>query len=315
MNHGKLWTTMQTNKIILFAVFLLFQSRITFADSFDIFYLCVGSSYYEKDVNKYEEGFKGFPNAKGANRSARQMAELFDLIGAKDGINLVSTKKSFITKEKVFKGIDDIVQIVKKSKTKNPLIVFYFCGHGVSEGFGWNLFLMPGDFTHNIQANDIEDLSEDAIHALEVYDKLQATGLRYITLFDCCYEGDAEAVNVSSYIISNEGNNLIQSTLKIVRYMNEMHGDDPALFAIAPGNVALTVDNPLQTEYPEPVGPLCRRSLMIFYKRLNDPMGISLGDYVILMTNGDFDTQTRGAVSLWEWKASAMDELKKSKSE
>ena len=111
------------------------------AEALDVFYVSVGNSHYRHssmgDVRSFEP-------ISGGNKSARKVAEYLDRIGASGGVLFRSEPDRFVTRQQV---IEALQEVIAKAKTyPNPLIFYYFIGHGVSEGIGWNHFSVPGDF-------------------------------------------------------------------------------------------------------------------------------------------------------------------------
>jgi hypothetical protein len=66
------------------------------------------------------------------------------------------------------------------------LFLFYFAGHGISEGVGWNLFMVPGTFLYSgdLADRDIESIAALSMIALsdvvrsEVFDGLPGSASR-----------------------------------------------------------------------------------------------------------------------------------------
>ena len=162
------------NGLFIATVWLLATS-FSLAQSFDVFYLSVGSTHYvQKDI---KEGCEPFADVNGARKSARYMHELFSEKAGGTGTMLRSEQGKELSREAILNAFKKTIATAKKSKAKNPLVVFYFCGHGVSEGIGWSQFLVPGTFNEkppNIGADpialDLDYLADKLIYVGDITD-------------------------------------------------------------------------------------------------------------------------------------------------
>ena len=267
---------------------------------FSIYYISIGSQNYEEDFSTYETGFSGFVNLKAAKTSAQFISKIFDSSGATYGETILSTKESLITKQRVLKSVNNVLKKIWLDKKKNPLLIFYFCGHGISEGFGWNLFLIPGDFIINPAASDALKMDKHSISLTTLWDAIHETNkqLPFVILADCCYEGNDRRQEIEEL---QKMDNSIAEAMKlagnvsaIIRNMNEFREESAVVFAAPPGTQARTVPHPflkIETE----IGPLCRRTLLAFCKPT-----ITWREWIDFLAERVADSETHPAVTFWE---------------
>jgi hypothetical protein len=287
---------MNRNIIILAWLLVLKCTLLTAQQRFDLYYLSVGSAHYLEDFTRFEEGFAGFEMEPSANRSAQLMGQLFDSFGGR-GQKLLSTSTSYITRQKVLAAIQKMIRTAQQEKKKNPLLIFYFCGHGLSEGFGWNMFMMPGDFRYNPARLDAVQLAEKSLYAGDVYDALEKAKIPFMMLLDCCYEGDEEKVRVQDFAYQESLRQVAQlskDAMGIVRNMNEYHEPNPVVFSTPPGTLAEVVPHPTEG-VGKSIGPLCRRTLVSLQRKATP----TLAEYVTLLRAPALDGKTGAAVCHW----------------
>lgn len=245
-------------------VLALYSLSLGAQKKFDVYALSVGSAHYSQEFTKFETGFNGFSPLPSATTSARQMQRLFNTFGAAYSDTLLSTPTRFVTQLTVESAINRLIVRVKKDRKPNPLIVFYFCGHGISEGFGWNLFLIPGNFRSRIAGKNAADLSDITIYAGTILDRLESAKLPVLAMLDCCYEGKDEIVRTQDFAYQQslyKVAELAKDVQGIVRKLNEFAIENPVVFSTTPGQLAKTVNVDINGSRLT-VGPLCRRALL-----------------------------------------------------
>jgi hypothetical protein len=286
------------NRKLLILTWLLMLKCVwlTAQQRFDLYYLSVGSTHYLEDFTQYEEGFAGFAVEPSANRSAQLMGQLFDSFGGK-GQKLLSTSTSYITRQKVLTAVGKMISTAQQEKKKNPLLIFYFCGHGLSEGFGWNMFMMPGDFRYNPARLDAGQLAEKSLYAGDVYDALEKAKIPFMMLLDCCYEGDEEKVRVQDFAYQESLRKVAQlsaDAMGIVRNLNQYHEPNPVVFSTPPGTLVQVTPHPTEGA-SKSIGPLCRRTLVSLQRKATP----TLAQYITLLLAPTLDGETRAAVCHW----------------
>lgn len=297
----------------LLLIFLCYSSINIAQVKNEIYYFSVGSEHYERDQSKVENGFNGLLQVRGVVESAKRIKSLFDTIGAKGGELLVSEDYTFITKEKLFNGLKEAIRNAKKLKLRNPLFVFYYCGHGFTNGELQAMFIPPGDLTRNPKKFTYEEWLENTISPVEIREILEESGLRYMIILDCCYEGDLkEAETLNPKLVDLIGfeimDDLMKESYKIIIVMNQMSGPDPVLFSAISGKSVPIVKYEFSDGIKK-VGQLCRRMYKIFNEKLKDS-GVTLSDFMVMMQYDDLDTETSPAISYWEMDESAWNYLK-----
>lgn len=259
--------------------------------SYDLFYLAVGSSHYADDRSP-----KGFKNLDGANKSARKVSALLDRAGAVAGITLVSAGDRFVTRRDVLRALGDVLTKAKRSGSKNPLVIFYFCGHGVSEGVGWNHFSIPGDFVVPAEKVDIQTLTDSAIYAGEVADAIEAQKIPGLLLLDACYEG--KEAELPDAVISRQLAQNLTDIFKVLRHINEFRGPTLAVFSTKPGTIVPMASDPLDPESQLGVGPLGRRMMLKFDQAFRSTNGLTIAQLLRQMSSPSFDPETQSVMSL-----------------
>ena len=140
--------------LVLIVILLLTQtSNYVYAEynlsyKYDIYYLVVGSGHYSKGENM---------DRPEAINSANQMALNIQKIGG-HGKKLLSGENKPVTKNDILNLIYDLKQTIRLDKAKNPLIIFYFMGHGLGSS-ELDQFIMFGtyDFKNPITRVDIDN--------------------------------------------------------------------------------------------------------------------------------------------------------------
>lgn len=267
------------------------------AQKFSVYYVSVGSAHYTPDFTQYDAGFPGLPNVEAANTSASEVAAALNKSGAK-GTLLTSSKTSFITNEIVYTAIRSTLAQIKREKPLRPFFLFYFCGHGISEGLGWNLLMLPGDYTYDINRRGIATAGEVSLPASYVWDEIheQYNELPFMIVADCCYEGDdqlPQVVKLKEHFKSfHDAMKLTEESMKIVRVMNEFHEENTMIFSTKPGETVAVVE--ISDQDKRWVGPMGRRMLKalsketVTWRQLTDGLTITT------------DSQTTRGVTFWE---------------
>lgn len=288
---------------LLYSLLYCFSSiAIYTAQEFDVFYLAVGNAHYENRVEKFKENYSPFCPVGGARRSARYVGELLERRANAKGLILRSEGNNLLSKENILNAVIELIKTVNHSDAENPLIVFYYCGHGVSEGIAWSQFLVPGDFTEkpidlstNPLAIELDILSEKLIYLGEITDLFEDSSIPYFCLIDACYETQIEDFSTLDKWFNPSTVELFKETSEVLRFMNEYHQSKPVIFATQPGASVKTVTDPNLPEGVK-IGPLCRR-LILIEKQLDNIDYLTLMDVVMLFQDSDFDSLTPSSIS------------------
>jgi len=269
-------------KYLILNLFSFLVVSFSFSQDRDIYFLSVGVS--ENVNSKFD--------AKGANYSAREMAKLFQENGAKYGISLVSREGKIVTKSDIFLNINKLLEAAKNTG-KNPFIIYYFCGHGISENFGFNHFSVPGDFTGTSKNLIENNFTDDLVYTAEIFDAFDQSDFDFMMLLDNCYkQDDSEVLNDYQSTIGK----LYSNTSGIVKALNQFRKPHPVIFSTVPGTSVQNTQHPFK-DLPLSIGPLARRSLLA--TKNSDTLNLSeLVEYLI---QGE-DTKTKSGISYWEPK-------------
>ena len=265
------------------------------AAAFDIFYVSVGNSHYRSVSTR---GVHSFESISGGNKSARKVAEYLGRIGALHGILFRTEPKRFVTREQVLGALKEVIR--KAKKYPNPIIFYYFIGHGISEGIGWNHFSVPSDFIGSLQDVNVDALSAVTLYTGEIFDLLESSNIRFIMMLDNCYEGDP--VSLTSAVFSKSLQQNLNDIFQVLRFMNEFHKPNIVLYSTKPGTVASMAADPINPASNIGVGPLARRFLLIVDQALHDEKILTLENFLKQMTNPTLDTKTNPAVNFAELK-------------
>jgi hypothetical protein len=301
-------------------------------EHFDVFFLAVGSASYaatdSADIN-------GLPSIPGAVKSAKAFADLMKKGGSTFGVTLISDGNRLVTREDVYAALSHVGEAINKSHSPHPLLVFYFAGHGISEGHGWNLFALPGDFVYrggNI-ARDLPALEHASVNAGMLVAHLTEMHVRFMVLLDTCYEGvptrwawtathlvaDPSKINTDcSQDITGLCANLLLKMGPIIRMelgmaqgiagfnkmdeplrkANRFENTDPVLFSTEPGTTVSTAADPRDSDpRATAVAPLARRAMLVLDPVFGQRGSLSLEDFLLRMKSPDLDPVTQPAVS------------------
>jgi hypothetical protein len=301
-------------------------------EHFDVFFLAVGSGSYAAADNG---DINALHSILGAVKSAKVFAQLMEKGGSRFGVTLVSDRNRFVTREDIYAALSYVGEVISKSHSLHPLLIFYFAGHGVSEGHAWNLFALPGDFVYRGEniTTDLAALDHASINAGMLVAHLTEMHLRFIVLFDTCYEGvptrwawtatslvaDPSKINTDcSQDITGLCANLLLQMAPVIkmelgmaqaiaslntvvdplRKANRFENTDPVLFSTEPGTTVPTVADPRDTEpQATAVAPLARRTMLILDPVLRQRGSLSMADFLLRMKSPDLDPATQAAVS------------------
>jgi hypothetical protein len=261
--------------------------------AFDLFYAAIGSSKYVTTTSPNLHDFGSLPEAA---KSATAVVSMLQQTGAQFGITLESTDKS-VSLTDIHAAIGDVHKELVRSKASNPILLFYFVGHGISEGISWSHFSVPGTLLldDNYEREDIAELAKHTLYAGALIDELESFGIPYIVILDTCYEGNQRSFD--SAVLSKTASQNLTDVAGILRTMNEFRDTNPVLFSTTPGSVVSTVEDPLDPKSDISVGPLARRVVMILNQVIKRNVPVTLRDFVSAMTSKSLDSLTAPAVT------------------
>jgi hypothetical protein len=262
--------------------------------SYQIFFVSIGSGWY---VNPATTGIHGFSRIPGANQSAKLIADELARGGAQYGIELGSDDRRFVTLDDIHRAVEQVAGHMARNKPQRPLFLFYFAGHGISEGIAWNHFSIPGDFAYrgNAASLDIEALANNTLYAGSLVDDLTRLHVPFLVLLDTCYDGKEQ--RFESSVFSAAAVRSLENTAQVLKALNEFRDTGPVLFSTTPGNSVPTVANPIQPDSPVSIAPLSRRFALAAQPALDSRRPLSLNEFLARMLSPDLDRLTTPAVT------------------
>ena len=275
---------------------------LPFADSalaqtarYDVFFVSVGSQHY---AARQSGAVRSFKSIHGVNRSAKRIANLLLRGGASFGVLVTSEQHSFVGLVDVDNALDRVIGAAKTSGAERPFLIFYFAGHGISEGIAWNLFGIPGNLqlaSDELNSFCLEDLGDQALHVATIVERLTQSSFPYLIMIDTCYEGSA--ANFRSPVLSAEASRNLADLAAVLRFMNEFHQPEPVLFSTEPGTLVPTVSDPRNASGQLTVAPLARRATLLADKANRHGEAVSLAAFLDHFSSGSSDNETEPAVT------------------
>ena len=261
---------------------------------FQVFFVAVGSGWY---ANPAVKGVEGFGRIPGANKSAKIVTDSLVAGGAAYGVELTSDDGSFVTVADMLKAIRQVGARLTAAKPARPLFIFYFAGHGISEGIAWSHFSVPGDFLYrgDPESLDIEALSRGTLYAGDLVDELEKLHVPFLVLLDTCYDGKARKID--SPLLSTMAIRNLRDVGGVLRAVNEFRDTYPVLYSTTPGNSVVTVDNPLEPGSDLEIAPLARRFVLSVRPSVSQGRPVPLDAFLGSMTSVGLDKLTTRAVT------------------
>jgi hypothetical protein len=257
-----------------------------------VYFLAVGSSRYLPPEHPADHGFS---NLDGARNGALMLADRLKRGGANYGISLTSPAGSPVALTDVNRAFDDVVSRIRRDNSANPILLVYIASHGISDGFAWNHFSVPGDFTYRGDPSKLpaDRLALYTIHAADLVDKLDRSHVHFVLLLDSCYDG--KAAEFDSPVLTSIASQSIGSIANALRYLNEFHEENPVLFSTEPGTRVAVAPDPTDPE--NNVGPLARRLILLIDKSEAEHRNVSVAKLVEWLLSATSDSATRPAVT------------------
>jgi hypothetical protein len=175
-------------------------------------------------------------------------------------------------------------EIASRAKaSRNPLVVYYFIGHGGSGGDGWSHVSFVGYYTPSDPADVTR--TRAVVETREIKESLEKLDLPYILILDNCY--DRETVGAVQAVGQNVGKMWSEAADATAR----LGLREPAilLYAARPGHSVQTVPHPLGKLYA--IGPLARRLFLLLEAAFESKRGLSVGDFLKQMSNPGLDPE------------------------
>lgn len=278
-------------RLVLLAAASVLSSRATGAPS--VYYLAVGSSRYLAPADPRDHGFQ---RLNGARNGAVSVSDRLAAGGARFGIVLSSPEGSIVGLADFNKALGDLLAHVAADEPADALVIVYIAAHGISDGFGWNHFSVPGDLTYRGDPERLptDQLADQAIYAAAVADRLAKARVHYLLILDTCYEGKPS--DFQSPVLSQTASGNIGAIAQALRFSNEFHQADPVLFSTTPGSsvpVAPDPTDPLSNS----MGPLARRLVLLIDAKTAAHQRVTVADIVQDLRSPGADSATGPAVT------------------
>ncbi len=278
--------------LILLAVTVLYPLPAFAAGAFDLHVLAIGSEHYAEPA---DETYSRFADLPGIGEGARAVAETFRAGGAKRVGLLTSGAGRLVSRVDVLDAVDQA--IVEARKSGAPFLIVYFAGHGISEGFAWGHFSVPGTLVYQGELAALArggQLERHALYAGEFVDRLAKGGIPYMLILDNCREGSRRSIEGVGQTLGKQGEDLFGTVQSALSRLNMFEGPNPVLFSTTPGTMVPTAANP-DNQF-DSIGPLGRR-ILLAVRKAKKGAKISLGSFVAALTNPRLDAETGPAVT------------------
>lgn len=105
-----------------------------------IYFVSIGSLHHLKTQENQFELPRDAPL-----HSATTVASLLKAHGARYGILLLSDENHFISRNDMLKALIDLKHRSRNDASSHPVIVFYYCGHGLGDAYNKYLYIPPGN--------------------------------------------------------------------------------------------------------------------------------------------------------------------------
>ncbi len=256
-------------------------------EEFDTYVISVGNGHYEHDFTKFEDGFTGFSDVESAVKSAEDFLDIFR--GKSKFYRLIkSDSLNKITMGQIIGAIDEAVSKAKKDNGK-PLIIFYYCGHGLAEPYSLTLYLPPGDFVSDINKHGFDQLNSRAISSHEIFDRVGS--IPHLIFFDCCSE--AHPLKENDLHRYELGGPTVPPYRAQTLVLNESkYGGNCVVLSTERGQTTSTVPHPCQTYR---IGPICRRLILATGKGEKR----MLPELILQLKHKELDKFTKPVICNW----------------
>lgn len=261
-----------------------------------IYVLAIGSSRYLPPEVPADHGFEQLP---GAGNGATAFAERLVARGARHAIVLTSSDGTVVGLADIERALTDILSKIVRERGASkvaPVLFVYIASHGISDGFAWNHFSVPGDLTYRGEPErlGIDALAEQSVHAASLVDRLNKSGVHYMLILDSCYEGKASRFD--SPVLSTTAQQNIGDISTALQQLNEFRQGDPVIFSATPGTSVPTAPDPDDPE-SNSMGPMARRLILLFKAADDQRRIVSVADVFAALTAPAADKLTRAGVS------------------
>ena len=245
------------------------------AEAYDMYYLSVGNSHYQDTTLDIPD----------ADRSADEIGQTLRIAGAVDGLTLTSKEGAYVTRDEVLGALS---QIASKAKAaRNPLVVYYFLGHGMwgEDRDDLSHVSLLGHYEPSDPLNVTR--SSSIIKTEEIMDLLDEQDLRYILILDNCYDREPASPPEE---IARTLTNILTDTIKELHPARMLTHPVIILYAAEPGHSVQMLDHPENKDMAS--GPLARRLLLLLKATFESQKELTVGNFLQQMNDPTFDPES-----------------------
>ena len=142
----------------------------------DVYFLAIGSQDYAAGGQIGTQSTVGFESPAAPVNSATRVAAGLAHVGARAGILLTSEPRHFVSRADILQALVALKYRIRQDAPKNPILVFYYMGHGLGDPFNHYLFLIPGnvvvDVSHDANQTNTAVLLKEAVWNFDILTSL-----------------------------------------------------------------------------------------------------------------------------------------------
>jgi len=235
------------------------------SEKYDLYYIAIGSSHYidNEMIDTTDQRKSIFRNIQGANKSAKTVRDLLRRKSpSAKGIVLNSEEDMLISRKEIMGSVDSLRRIFQPKKSRHPFLVFYYCGHGISEVASNLRFLIPGNMVGDVSKMHVDEKKSNAVCVNDLYDSITQLDIPFILILDCCADKEMEYYEGMSEVFTGTAINNLEGILDVMKAWFMLQGDYPVICSAGLGESTFTVQDPNNEGSIINIGPVCRRMLL-----------------------------------------------------
>lgn len=279
--------------ILLIVAFLLLEIMDCFAQPrFNVYYISIGSMFY-----KNNPGATSWDDLPEAGTSATIMASCLSRYAGGKGLTFISKKNELFSKDILNDALKQLWNTILQERPVNPLLVVYYCGHGISDTLVGSQYLPSGDCSTLQKTETFQEMCRKNVFIPEITKMLSDLSLaergrmvipRYLFLLDCCRH-DTSDPNMRIVTDTSDRTSITKyknpdRTAELVVYSTMDRKEGPVM-------PLPVLQNPIVSgKDTSGIGPLCRKTLILLDKRIGtNASGIDLESYVTELLDPSLD--------------------------
>jgi len=280
---------------IIATAMLAIPHQASSAPRYDVYFVAIGSSNYAAST---DPDVHSLSPIDGANHSAKLVADRLVSGGARYGVVLTSRFGAYVSLNDIETALRGVAARMVQDHPASPLFLFYFAGHGMAEGVGWNHFSIPGDFAYTGEPDQLGagDLARYTLHAGSLGDELDRLHVPYLVILDTCSEG--RPARFDSPVLTAQASSGLEDVASALRVLNEFRQESPVIFSAAPGRQVSTAPDPTDPDpKANPVAPMARRMVLLLDAAAKVGQPLTLGEIVRGLASPSLDQATGPGVT------------------